>query len=135
MAYRILKGFLSIEGRSPDGDTVAFYLDKADRADWISTRTDSGRFPKFNRNFQTNVRFEGVTVSSTFSAGLSFCHRAPLRALSLNFRCLPNWGNSIAGQARSEGLTLIPNTLKNLSVSMVFGWTTKCSFLIRTVHH
>lgn len=60
MAYRILKGFLSIEGRSPDGDTVAFYLDKADRADWIWTRTDSGRFPKFNRNFQTNVRFEGI---------------------------------------------------------------------------
>lgn len=60
MAYRIVSGFLSVEGRSPDGDTVAFYLNEENLGDWVWTKTKTGRFPSFNKSFQTNVRFEGI---------------------------------------------------------------------------
>lgn len=61
MGYRILKGNLAIEGKSPDGDTVAFYLDEGQIGDWVWTKKrGGGRFPRFNRKYQANVRFEAI---------------------------------------------------------------------------
>lgn len=58
MSYRVVKGTVSIEGKSPDGDTLAFHIDNHD--EWIWPRTKNGRFPKFNAKYQTNIRFEAI---------------------------------------------------------------------------
>jgi len=33
MAYRVIKGKVAIDGKSPDGDTIAFRIDN--RTEWI----------------------------------------------------------------------------------------------------
>ncbi|MCI5140391.1 MAG: hypothetical protein D3909_01345 [Candidatus Electrothrix sp. ATG1] len=58
MPYRIVKGTVSIDGKSPDGDTLAFHINNHE--EWIWPRTKDGRFPKFNSKYQTNIRFEGI---------------------------------------------------------------------------
>ncbi len=58
MAYRIVKGTVSIDGKSPDGDTISFQIDNPE--EWIWPRTRDGRFPKFNAKYQANIRFEAI---------------------------------------------------------------------------
>jgi len=58
MPYRIVKGTVSIDGKSPDGDTIAFKIDNPE--EWIWPRTQGGRFPKFNAKYQANIRFEAI---------------------------------------------------------------------------
>jgi endonuclease YncB( thermonuclease family) len=58
MPYRILKGTVSIDGKSPDGDTLAFHVKDAE--DWIWPKTQDGRFPRFNVKYQANIRFEAI---------------------------------------------------------------------------
>ncbi|MCG8054917.1 MAG: hypothetical protein JAY94_04465 [Candidatus Thiodiazotropha endolucinida] len=58
MSYRIVKGTVSIDGKSPDGDTLSFHIDNHD--EWIWPKTKNGRFPRFNSKYQTNIRFEAI---------------------------------------------------------------------------
>jgi endonuclease YncB( thermonuclease family) len=60
MSYRIARGFLMIDNKSPDGDTIAFAMDEAHRGEWVWPNEDTGRFPKFNKQFQTSIRFEAI---------------------------------------------------------------------------
>ena len=60
MSYRIAKGFLTIDNKSPDGDTIAFAMDEDQRGEWIWPNEETGRFPKFNKQFQTSIRFEAI---------------------------------------------------------------------------
>lgn len=60
MKYRVLKGELVIDGRSPDGDTVGFRLDPERLGDWVWPGARMGRFPKLNRGGVANVRFEAI---------------------------------------------------------------------------
>ena len=60
MPYRVLKGELAVTGKSPDGDTVAFFIDKESIGDWVYPKPGGGRFPKFNKSFHANVRFEAI---------------------------------------------------------------------------
>jgi len=58
MAYRIIKGTVSIDRKSPDGDTLSFHIDNHE--EWIWPKTQYGRFPKFNSKYQANIRFEAI---------------------------------------------------------------------------
>lgn len=58
MAYRVIKGKVAIDGKSPDGDTIAFRIDNP--TEWIWPKTQDGRFPKFNMQYQTSIRFEAI---------------------------------------------------------------------------
>jgi len=58
MAYRIVKGTVSVDGKSPDGDTIAFTIDT--RNEWMWPETEDGRFPQFNSKYQANIRFEAI---------------------------------------------------------------------------
>jgi len=60
MSYRIAKGLLTIDNKSPDGDTISFFIDEEHRDEWIWPNEQSGRFPKFNKQFQANIRFEAI---------------------------------------------------------------------------
>jgi len=60
MSYRIARGFLIIDNKSPDGDTIAFAMDEAHRGEWVWPDEDTGRFPRFNKQFQTSIRFEAI---------------------------------------------------------------------------
>ena len=60
MPYRVVKGELAITGKSPDGDTIAFFLDEESIGDWIYPSRGGGRFPKFNKSFHANIRFEAI---------------------------------------------------------------------------
>ncbi|HET6420733.1 MAG TPA: thermonuclease family protein [Geobacteraceae bacterium] len=60
MSYRIARGFLVIDNKSPDGDTIAFAMDEEHRGEWVWPYEETGRFPKFNRQFQANIRFEAI---------------------------------------------------------------------------
>lgn len=58
MPYRIVKGTVSIDGKSPDGDTLAFHIDNHN--EWVWPKTKDGRFPEFNSKYQANIRFEAI---------------------------------------------------------------------------
>jgi len=58
MPYRIVKGTVSIDGKSPDGDTIAFKIDNPE--EWIWPKSQNGRFPRFNAKYQANIRFEAI---------------------------------------------------------------------------
>lgn len=60
MQYRVIKGELVIQGKSPDGDTVGFRLDEEHRDEWVWSGTRSGRFPQLNKGFVTNIRLEAI---------------------------------------------------------------------------
>ena len=60
MAYRIAQGNLIIDGKSPDGDTIAFALDEENRGLWVWPKEQDGRFPRFNSLFHANIRFEAI---------------------------------------------------------------------------
>jgi endonuclease YncB( thermonuclease family) len=60
MSYRIAKGFLTIDNKSPDGDTITFSMGEEHRGEWIWPYEQTGRFPKFNKQFQANIRFEAI---------------------------------------------------------------------------
>jgi endonuclease YncB( thermonuclease family) len=60
MPYRIAQGFVTIENKSPDGDTISFELDEQNRGEWIWPNELTGRFPKFNKQYQTSIRFEAI---------------------------------------------------------------------------
>ncbi|MCG8613776.1 MAG: thermonuclease family protein [Pseudomonadales bacterium] len=58
MAYRIIKGTVSIDGKEPDGDTLSFKI--SDQNDWLWPGAQDGRFPRFNAKYQANIRFEAI---------------------------------------------------------------------------
>ncbi|MEK7779704.1 MAG: hypothetical protein AAB293_06525 [Pseudomonadota bacterium] len=58
MSYRIVKGTVSVDGKSPDGDTIAFTIDT--HHEWMWPETEDGRFPQFNSKYQANIRFEAI---------------------------------------------------------------------------
>lgn len=58
MSYRIIKGTVVIDGKSPDGDTVSFSI--GNQADWVWPKTQDGRFPRLNERYQTSIRFEAI---------------------------------------------------------------------------
>lgn len=60
MKYRVIKGELVIHGKSPDGDTIGFRLDEEHRSSWVWSGKKDGSFPRFNKGYVTNIRFEAI---------------------------------------------------------------------------